>query len=172
MRLSVGFLVCLAFAGCSSKEPSSPAVETVDFTVIGSLTRATTRLAIAVTNGDCGTGTSETKDRWAGSRVATTRDAYIVSAFAHPFDGVCAGVGLDPFHESVPLPGPIGGRALIADGGPYDFSVILIPPSDRAAVRRLVSHTGHAATLYDSNVCDRVANAFRGVPKDRWCSSR
>jgi hypothetical protein len=69
---------------------------------------------------------------------------------------------------------PIGDRALITHAGPYQFRLILIPPTDRAAVRRLVVRTSRArkqppAFMYFGPACDLVARDLADIPERDWC---
>jgi hypothetical protein len=85
----------------------------------------------------------------------------------------CAGVE-DDLTTTVWLPTPIGDRALITDASPYQFRLILIPPTNRAAVRRLVvgrgrDHNGSAAFRYFGPACDFVAPYLSDIPEKDWC---
>jgi len=90
-----------------------------------------------------------------------------------PQGAPCTGAGVN-FETTRHLDRPIGGRALITNAGPYRFRLILIPPTDRAAVRRLVISSGRARTqppalMYYGPACDLVARYLADVPERDWC---
>ncbi len=109
--------------------------------------------------------------KWIDTRIRRTPDAYVVSALVHPYEGNCAGVGLSPDNlRSVRLPGPLNGRALVADQGQDAFASIVEPPLAVGSVRRLVAggrlHPVYAET---SKACAKVEALFRGVNRSEWC---
>jgi hypothetical protein len=85
----------------------------------------------------------------------------------------CAGRGVDS-KATLRLARPIGDRALITLAGPYQFRLILIPPTGRAAVRRLVVPPRSApkqppAFMYFGPACDLVARYLADLPEREWC---
>lgn len=56
----------------------------------------------------------------------------------------------------------------------YQFRLILIPPADRAAVRRLVAPPSRTrkrppAFMYFAPACDLVAQYLADIPERDWC---
>jgi hypothetical protein len=85
----------------------------------------------------------------------------------------CAAAGVDG-KRTLHLARPIGDRAVITDAGPYQFRLILIPPTGRAAVRRLVVPPHRApkqlpAFMYFGAACDLVARYLTDLPEADWC---
>lgn len=153
-------------AGCGGSDEVARPVERISFDVLGPVKTSQRAFTLVYERGNC-------EPEWIGTRIRKTPGAVRVSALVHPFEGSCAGVGLDPPNRrQFRLPEPLGGRALIADQDRGAPALIVVPPRNRGDVRRLVTGGRLHPVFYEfTGACDAVAAEFKGVRRDEWCGA-
>ena len=172
LRLTTWSLLAGCIASMSACGGSSPPTPT-HFSLRRAPNRAERKVAIAVSRGACVSGDDDLKpDKYSGASVTVTPHAYVVTVRMRKVteEGGCAGVGLADFAKTVTLPGPLGDRALVSGGGQHGMSYVVVPPLGAVAIREIVDQQRHPGTFYVDPQCRRVARAFRGLPKSRWCA--
>jgi hypothetical protein len=177
--LGAGAFAALALGDRDAGQPYVTGLDLADGRTAQGLTRLRQQRDIAVVAHEavCVDGGERRRvERF--ERVERRETSTVVIAVARmrvkpPPDPSCADVAAD-VKTTLHLARPIGDRALITDAGPYQFRLVLVPPTGRAAIRRLVvaSNRGReqpSAFRYYGAACDLVARYLADVPETDWC---
>ena len=182
----LGVLGAIAFAALALGDrdggrPYVTGVELADGRTAEGLTRLRQQRDIAVLAHEvvCADGSERRRverfERVERRETSTAVMAAVRMRVTPPQEDSCADVGAD-VKATLHLARPIGDRALITDAGPYQFRLVLVPPTGRAAVRRLVVpprrvRSQQPAFMYFGAACDLVERYLADVPETRWCFS-